>query len=828
MIQLSSPYLLLVALPVAGALVLLSLRRRRCPVLRGIALLLATLALAGPRVADQRMEHNVVFLVDRSASVTLTSSDEPTRAAMHRIASEHPDSIFASIEFARTAALSVPLGSSFFPVGIASLDATASNLDTAVDLGLSILPEAGANQLVLLSDGRFTDDVEVALGTAQQAGVPISVVPIGSPSADDVMLASIGGPSRVSVGRPFSIDIDVEASRPVEATVVVYRDQELVSFERLFLAEGQTTLSIDDRFDEPVARTYQAIVKATDDPIPDNDALSLLVSATEHPPVLVVDPLGASAVPFLLESLGLDFTRAETIPSLEILSVYRQVILTGLPFATLTIGELDAVGGFVRNLGGGLLVVQGEEEVRGISAGGIEELLPVSYTLPEKSREAQLALVYVLDRSSSMRSRVGGVEKIEILKEAAAASAALLDATTHVGIIAFNLDHEWIVPISPVESSTIYYALRQLEAIGGTDVYYPIVEALDRLEEIDVPAKHILLISDGKTVDESRNYAGLVRRLRELHDVTLSAIGVGRSMNVALLSALVEAGSGTLYRADDFSLLPQVSIQATQRISRQRFVDGPVDVAGRLRDRLVTSDIPPLDGYVLTYPKPTADTSLWVGEDPVVSTWRLGLGAVTVFNSDLAGLGSAEWSTWAGLSELFEAILSTTEPYQMSTIGLTASITRGTEMTELLVDARDGGAFADFLDLTAELLPGAATYELPQVGPGLYATSFPTPPEGGYALHVIDRTRQRSLTLPLTVPYPSEVRQFGQDSATLARVAGATGGVLLEGEARLPTVSGGTSTEYVPLHAPLLLAALAVFLIDLVARKCPTRASRTN
>jgi len=827
-IQLSSPYLLLAVLPLAGALVLLSLRRKRCPILRGVTLLLVVLALAGPRVADQKPEHNVVFLVDRSASVTLTSSDELARMAMQRIVSEHPDSTFASIEFARTATLAVPLGSSFYPVGVASLDTTASSLDAAVTLALSILPEGGAKQLVLLSDGQFTDNVEVALGAAQQAGVPISVVPIGSPSTADVMLASMGGPSRVSVGRTFSIDIDIEASRPVDATIVVYRDQELISFERLFLGGGRTTLSIQDRFDEPVARTYQAIVKATDDPIPDNDALSLLVSATEQPPVLLVDPLGASAVPDLLQSLGLDFTRAEPIPSLEVLAAYRQVILTGLSFATLTVAELDAIGSFVRNLGGGLLVVEGEEEVRGTGNGGIEELLPVSYTLPEKSREAQLALVYVLDRSSSMRSRVGGVEKIEILKEAAAASAALLDATTHVGILAFNLDHEWIVPISPVESSAIYYALRQLEAIGGTDVYYPIVEALDRLAETDVPAKHILLISDGKTVDESRNYAGLIRRLQELDDVTLSAIGVGRTMNVALLSALAEAGSGTLYRADDFSLLPQVSIQATQRISRQRFVDGPVDVAGRLRDQLGSSDIPPLDGYVLTYPKPTADTSLWVGEDPIASTWRLGLGAVTVLNTDLAGLGSAGWSAWAGLSELFGAILATTEPYQMSTIGLTASIARSADMTELLVDARNGGAFADFLDLEAELLPGAAAYELRQVGPGLYAASFATPPEGGYALHVIDRTRDRSLTLPLTVPYPDEVRQFGQDSATLARVAGATGGVLLEDEGRLPTVSGATSTEYVPLHAPLLLAALAVFLIDLVARKRPTRASRAK
>ena len=828
MIHFSTPHLLFAALPIIGVIVLLFLRQNARPVLRSIALLLLLLALAGPRIADQRAEHNVVFLIDRSASVTLTSDEDAIRAAIQRVASEHPGWSFATVEFAGTAALAVPLGSSVFPLGVVQFDGTASNLDAAVELGLSILPESGANQFVLVSDGLFTDNADVALSAAQLAGVPISVLPVGSPSGADVALVSIRGPSRVSVGRPFSIDIEIESARTVDATLVIYRDDELLSFGEVVLGEGLTYFSIDDSFEEPVPHTYQAIVKALGDPIPNNDTLSLLVTATDQPPVLIVDRLGDSKIPALAESLGLLFTQSEAIPSLEVLSSYRQMVLTGMSFATLTVDELSAVDGFVRNLGGGLLVVEGEEEVRGISEGGIEELLPVSYTLPERSRQAQLALVYVLDRSSSMRSKVSGVEKIEILKEAAAASATLLDATTHVGIIAFNLEHEWIVPITPVESARIYDALRELEAIGGTDVYYPIVEALDRLDELEVPAKHILLISDGKTIDEARDYASLVRRLQQLDDVTLSAIGLGQTMNVSLLSALVEAGGGTLYRADDFSFLPQISIQATQRISRQRFIDGPIEVAGRLREQPDASDVPPLDGYVLTYPKATADTSLWAGEDPIVSTWRIGLGAVTVLNTDLAGLGSEEWLAWPGLSKLFESILATTEPHLTSTLGLSASIVRHPGTIELLVDARDDDrAFANFLSLEVEMLPEGWTHELVQMGPGLYVASFPTPPEGAYALHVIDQARQRALTLPLTVPYPIEYRELGRDAATLARVAETTGGLLLQDGVRLPTVEGGASTSYSPLHAAFLLAALGVFLLDLLMRKWPSRALRT-
>ncbi len=822
MIRLTFPYLLLAALPILAGLLFLVLRQKSRPILRSIALLLLLLALTGPRISQHATERNAIFLIDRSASITLTSDDDATRAAIQEVVSAHPEWRFATIEFARSASLAVPLGSSIFPLGVVPLDATASNLNPVTELGLSILPDNGANQFILVSDGRFADDPTAAISAVRLAGVPISVLPIGETAGSDVALVSMNGPSEVSIGRTFSIDIEVRSAQAVDATLVVYRDDDILSFEDVALVEGVNRFSVEDSIDRPTAHTYEALVKAPGDPIPNNDALSLLVTAIDRPPLLVVDRIGESAVPVLAESLGLASTVTNAIPPLEILAGYRQLILTGLSFATLTGDELDTISSFVRDLGGGLLVIEGEEEVRGISEGGIEELLPVSYTLPEKSREAQLALVYVLDRSSSMRSRVRGVEKIDILKEAAAASAALLDETTHVGILAFNLSHSWIVPIAPVESAWIYEALRELEAIGGTDVYYPIVDALDRLEELEIPSKHILLISDGKTVDEVRDYAGLVRRLQELDDVTLSAIGVGQTMNEALLSALVEAGGGTLYRADDFSLLPQISIQATQRITRQRFVDGPASVDGRLLDQLI--DIPPLDGYVLTYPKPTADTSLWVGEDPIVTTWRLGLGAVTVLNTDLVGLGSGTWLAWSGLSELFGEILATTEPSRTSTLGLAMSVERDAETVEVLVDARDdSGAFANFLDLHLELLPDGTVYELAQKGPGLYVASIPLPPEGGYALHAVDRERGRSLTLPMTIPYPIEYRDVGTDLGSLATIAEWTGGRMLVEGTLLPEVEGGESTEQTPLHIPLILAALGLFLLDLVVRKWPSR-----
>ncbi len=825
MITWATPLAFLAAVPIV-LLVAYAVRRQGVRLLfRAAPLLLLLVAVAGPQIMRSQLQRHAVLLVDRSSSVTRTVPDQAIAGILDRIVQGHPDTTFGAIAFSDTPALVAPLGTIGSVVELPP-GSDATNLAAAFDLAVSVLPVGEGHQLVLISDGRFTDEAMIAIDTAQALGIPISIVPVGAAVDADVAMVAIEGPSEVGIGRPFSVDLELSAAHPMAATVAVYRDDELLQVDEVDLVAGRTPHAFTDTIREAGGHTYQAIVKAADDPIPENDALSLLVSATERRPVLLVDREGNSAIPALLDALGLGFSRTAGVPSLERLSAVRHLVLTGTSLAALTGDELAALDGFVRRLGGGLMVVEGEEEVWGLTSGGIERLLPVSYTRPETGREAELALVYVLDRSSSMRSRVGGIQKIEILKEATAASAALLAPTTRVGILTFNLDHTWTVPIGPAEDVEIYEPLRALQAIGGTDIYYPLVEALDRLDEIEVPSKHLLLISDGKTLDQPRNYPGLVRRLEELDDVTLSAIGVGRTMNVPLLSALVEAGGGTLYRADDFALLPQVSIEATQRITRRRFAEGPVEVAGGLLESLGL-DVPPLEGYVVTYPKPTAETHLWANSDPIVSTWRAGLGRVAVLNTDLRGEGSASWLSWPELARLFGAILDAVEPAVGSQLGLSASIVTRTPTLELLIDARDpDGGFANFLDLEVTLLPDGETVTAVQRAPGLYVASLAAPPPGGYAAQVLDRDRDRRAIVPLTVAYPSEYRGFGPDHAALERIARATGGRVLDAGDALPVDEGAASMERFDLHVPFLLAALGFFLIDLGARKWPRRRPR--
>jgi len=826
-IQFSHPYVLLALVPLLAAVSTLAVRKRRFPFVRTLILALVIVALAGPFLAQETLSHTILFLVDRSASVTLTSTDEEVQSRVQSIVDEASEAQFGVIEFAKTAAVTVPLGSGTPALGMASLDDSVSSLQSAVDLGLSLAPDKEATQLVLVSDGRFGDLVENSLSLAQLSGVPISVLPVGHEMPSDVSVATLSAPSLVQVGRPFEIVAELASPSGGPARLVLYRDDDIVDIQELDLSPGTTEVSITDTMEQLGASVYQAIVRGSDDPISANDDLSIHVRSTESPTVLLIGRDDASRVSDLLEALGITYATADDVPPLEVLTEYRQVILASGRLQDIATTEIEALTQFVRHLGGGILVVNGEEEVRGFQAGAIEDLLPVTFTLPEKTEEASLAIVYLLDRSASMRSRVDGVVKIDVLKEAAIASINLLDEEALVGIVAFDRVFDWVLPIAPIDFGAIASALHPMDAIGGTDIYFPLVDALDRLDDVEARSKHILIISDGKAGDEVRDYPGLVQRLASSADTTLSAIAVGSAPNTTLLGTLVTAGGGSLYLADDFSTLPQVSIRATQRLSRERFVTGETSVEGRLAEHLVPESIPDLSGYVVSYPKESAQTLLWAGDDPIVSTWRIGLGTVTVLNTDMSGVWTNAWFEWVQLPRLFDEILATTQPDTAATWGLAASTSFEGTTTSVLVDARnDDESYADFLDLRADLLPLEASYEMSQVSPGLYHASFPTPAKGGYTIYVEDMTRERNLSVPLCVPYSEEYIAFGPQMETLSWIADATGGTVLSETNALPNVAEAAVEETRPLQYILMLAALALFLVELALRKWPLRRRR--
>lgn len=826
MIRFATPFAL-VGLPLLGFLIFAGRRHLRGILLPALAASALILALAGPELRRGLPRENVIVLLDRSPSVSVTVLEREVQDALASLRAANPDRRFWVVAFASRAVISDPFSggsSSLVRLPEAASLGARTDVAAAVRLALAALPAGDANQLVLASDGHITNGLLEAVGAARAASVPISTLPLGRLAATDASLTRLEVPARVQVAQPFQIVVGVESSSPGEGTLFLYRDGELVSSTPVSLKSGLSRFRIVDALTGDGVHTYRAVIKRLDDPIPQNDSLSAFVGTEAPPPLLIVSPEVSDSLAAVLGRTGRPYKLSPVVPPLEELSHYREILITGIPLSGLSADDIEALRSFVADLGGGLLVAEGEAELRGVRGGGIEDLLPVSYTLPQRADQASLAVVYLLDRSASMLGHAEGAVKMDVLKEAAAACVGLLDPQALAGIIAFDREFRWLRRVAPVlDGREIYESLRTLEASGGTDIYYPTVAALDALEQVSARIKHILLLSDGKTVDEARDWNGLFARLEAQSDVRLSAIAVGPQPNLSLLERLAAAGRGVLYVAADFSLLPKVSMEATQRLSESRFVTEETRVSGALANGDL-AEIPPLQGRAVTYSRPTAEVLLAAGPDPILARWRLGLGRAGVLNADLAGIWSRDWLAWSRAPLLLEAVLGCVEAETWVDQGLRPSVEVGESGIRLSVEARESdGSFADFLRLEAVLLPGGAVTPLDQASAGRYETTLPALAEGGYALQVVDQTRDRVALLPFSVPYPDEYRHTGVDAATLRTIAQATGGRFLEGDPVLPESPATRSQSYVPAHRQVLLLALALFLLELVRRKLPRR-----
>lgn len=819
MIRFLSP-LVLVGLPVLAALWIVLRRHRGSLTLRLFAAAALLTALADPVVIVREPRDVAVFLVDRSASVRRTADDLDVQEQIEEIMAEHKDWDYGLVAFGSRAVISTPVGEPFTGLPTTLADTIGSRLDKAVHLGLAMFPADASKRLILLSDGRFQGTDTAGITAAQLAGVPISVIPVGAAATNDVRMASLTAPSEASVGQPFKLDAGLTAQQPGAATVAMYQNDQLTFYSDIDLAAGSRTMSFAATLAGTGTVEYTAVAKRDGDVFPENDAESALVQATDRARILVFDPHQDSAVPRLLGTLGVRFDLVTRLPRITAMTQYDQVILAGVPLDDLTAADATAIELYVTNLGGGLLVVQGQDEVRGLTTSPIDALLPVSFTVPETERDPSLAIVYVLDRSASMSELVDARAKIRILREATAASVFLLPPDTVVGVIGFSDTYSWLFPPAPVGNADgVYQTLQELRSGGGTDLYYPLRDAVETLAAATARVKHLLLVTDGKTVADERDFPALVAEIAKRDDLTVSAIALGEEPNLELLGQLVQAGRGELFRVADFRTLPQVVVDITQRLGRSRFVTGDVSVTGPLLGDTL-GNLPSLSGYVLTYPRDSATLLLGAGEDPIAATWRKGLGSITVLNVDLTGQWTQRWLEWPPLSELFARLLATTAPRVPTTTGLLPTVTVGADDAMLLVEARTpAGGFADFLDLEATLIPEETSLDLAQVAPGVYRARFPIPPVGGHAIVLSDKASGRSTRLSFSVPYAGEFDALGRDDSALRAIATATGGALLPDESLEQAVREVPAATGRPLHAVLTGIAMLLFIVDVALRK---------
>lgn len=810
--------------------------------LRLLAIVALILALGGPQLRSAVDAHAVYFLVDRSASARAAVSEGELVRQINDWAEPQPNTQYGVVVFGQDAYVERPFQKTLRLDGLHTrVDPEGSDLAGALDLALATFPEAATQTIVLLSDGQPTgNDVAPSLARARREGATVVSLPLSAPR-DELAVQGLQAPDEVATELPFSLRTIVYAGEASSARLLVYRDDALIDEQTVDLYAGLNVVERQDELTESGTHAYRVELVSDDDVLSANNRYEQVVHATGEPRVLIVrgpdEREPSSTLGRVLDEAGSAYTTVslgEFASSLAALLPYRAVVFENLPLRSLTQRQRSVLERYVRDLGGGFWLIQGREAVANYADREFEKILPVTYEGPEELRKPALALVMVLDRSGSMGELAGREQKIDLLKQAAVRAVQQLNDNDLVGLIGFDSSSDWLVELGPVQGrrEQILRAIEDLSPNGGTDAHPAIGDAVESLRGADARVRHALVFSDGKFVRERRDFPTLFRDI-EASPITASSIAIGPQADRELMWQLAEVGVGQKYAVSDARDLPEITLEELIRLQRARWIKGPVPVrsgpfAGELT-RVDPESIPPVGGYVLTFEKSSAKTELYVGpedgpEDPLVSTWRYGLGEVAVLNTALSETDAERWLQWPGLSHLMSDLLGqvySENPLRPEGLDVRRELD-GSTLT-VTVDAQQNGRWLNDVELDGRLVslgaePRPLSFE--RIAPGRYRATLDDVSEGVHLLNVGNDELGR-VQEALSVPYPEEYRRVGLNSEGLRHMAETTGGRYLESVDDLPSLLTGRAYAYHDVWSSLALASLAFFLLDLVMRKLP-------
>lgn len=852
MIDWAHPYLLLLILP-AGAVLAWTHARSTHPMsvgrarallcLRAALVVLAILLLADPAIESKTEREAIVFVTDHSASQGATGMKAAADRAQRFLSRLPADTLAGFISTGEGSTVQRwPSTDRRLPTADPDLAANhgqQTDLASAVAIARGLFPAGASHRLVLLTDGLETrGDLESAARDAAVAGIRIDTVPIAGEQRPDVRAVDLrSNKSRSHEGAAIELSADIESSLAGTGTARLFENGIEVESRPLTVAVGQQqTLTFRRTPDQRNLYNYRVRVEGfPEDSIPINNEAMTLVDVRGRPLLLYVegDPSESHylADAMLKEGIRLQIHPPQSIPeSLQELNGYDGIILSDVPAHQLTERQMALLRDYVEKLGGGFVMAGG---VNSFGVGGyyrtpIEDILPVKIREPDQEEHMSSALALVIDRSGSMSG-----EKIELCKSAAVATVETLNKQDYVTVIAFDSAPTTIVPMTKIADggSSISMRIAALNAGGGTNIYPGMVEAQNALNAVNAKVKHLIVLTDGQT--EGSGYEALAVTMKG-QGITTSTVGVGGDADMGLLSSIAAAGGGQTYANVDPAAITRVFTQDAAkhlgRLIREESFAPKLVEHNPMTQGWETSQVPPLLGYVKTSRKATSQIPLVTDlNDPLLASWRFGLGKVTAFTSDCKSRWASLWvAGWPGYSQFWGQILrETARETQSQNMDLRVE-ERGSE-ARLTVDLMtDAAQFKNDANVEAEVyfvpasalgsgLKSVAHVNLEQRASGRYAGTF-HPDEAGVYL-VRARAGAQTVSAGLVHDVSGEAATGRVNDALLEKVAALTGGAVLRDPAAPLPPARSAHARFVELVPYGLRLFLLLFMADVLVRR---------
>ncbi len=861
MLELTHPLFLLLALAVL--LLALALRRsladltpvqrRVCFAVRTLLVLLLVAALAGVRMLLPSEDLAVIFAVDESASISPEAEKQARDFVAASLTKQRARDTSGVVGFARSTELRQPasenarLAAEWAPPA----DRAWTDIGGALDFSSAVFPAEKTQRLVLLSDGNDTGGR--AAQSAQMLasrGIELFTAPLRNAATPEVLVEKVEVPRRLKTGEPFDLVANIRSNIATSAKVKLYQNQFLLETREVELKPGDNEFRAPNLKADGSFISYEVEVAAVRDTAIENNRAQATASLRGQPRVLIVEGDDGKARPLTEalrgEKIGVETRGASGAPkTLEDLQQFDLFILSNVSALALGREQMELYRRWVQDFGGGFVMLGGENSfgVGGYFRTPIEQMLPVRMEHDDRQDMPSVALLVVLDRSGSMSALAQGQTKISLANQGAVLAMNVLQPRDYFGVLAVDTRVHTVAPLqqhaskAPIEQKI----LTVTAAGGGIYIYTSLAEAFAQLRDVPARIKHVILFSDAtdaeeKSAGEMGDGASGAGSALDLASAMLTAkittsvvaLGLEADKDTPFLRQLAERGSGRFYLTSDATSLPQIFSTETMKVAQSSLVEEPFLAIATSKSPVIAgldwAQSPLLLGYNATKPKPTADVLLATERgEPLLASWRYGLGQAAAFTSDAKSRWAAEWLAWPGYGKFWTQLVrglmrkSDQSSFAVSTSEMADRLT-------LKIDAmKPDGAFRDRLPITVnarnpsgetqkvearQTAPGeySAAFDLPSEGTTIVSVTSPELPDGGY---VFGHTRS----------YPREFLSSETNDDFLRSLAEAAGGKFnptaedIYARPAHPSLRKRDLTDY------FLMAALVIFPIDIWLRR---------
>ncbi len=759
---------------------------------------LFTILLAEPRAVRKSEVLSVVYALDLSDSIGEKVSDEGLSYITRTVTARPEKDEAGLVVFGRDAAVELPPRVSFpFEAINCRVAKDGTNLEKGLSLAAAVLPPETQGRVVLISDGSVTEgDLPRVLDELKGREIAVDVLPIQYHYQDEVWLEKLELPRFVKVGETYEASVVLSSLRPGSGKLNLSENGVTICEEEVTFNAGKNRYTLPLYLREPGYYEYVARIDlppGKDGWDENNIAINYLFLRGEGKVLVVTDPQGDERDwQSLVEALKQGRHLVELCNSYEFprdalsLMPYDCVIFVNVPADAFDLVQLEAVKDAVYSQGVGFLMVGGQNSFGpgGYHRTAVEKALPVTMDITQKKILPKNALVICLHTCEFPEGNTWGRR---IAKEA----IRVLGAQDEVGVLVHSGGERWLFPLTPAGEYQRLVQLINQATIGDMPSFASTMEmALQALEASDAAMKHMIIISDG---DPQPPTPALVNRFvagKTKISISTVVINPHDQQGVAVMKSIAGATGGRFYHPQDPQLLPSIFIKEAKTLRRSMIQNKVFTPKVRFPSPILkgVENIPELRGYVLTTAKPRSTTILKGPEteqvDPVLATWRYGVGKSAAFTSDLSPNWAASWVQWDKYQAfVHQLIIDISRAERESNLQMRAFAEGGIGM----IAVEDFQTQDSFLEIEAEVSGPRRRSErvrLNQTGPKRYQGKFPLWGKGRYqvvAVGVGDDRSERALG-GFVVPYSPEYLRFRSNPIVLSEIAQRTGGRVLSGD----------------------------------------------